>query len=65
MMVTDADQVDRTLMGRFVRGGKALSGQMCLNDDVATGEEGELRDVMSAMSEFYGGVFPGKSCFES
>ena len=64
VMVTDAEQVDSTLVNRFVRQGKPLAGQLCLNDDVSTEDEGELRDVMSAMTELYQGLFPEKSPFE-
>ena len=64
VMVTDAEQVDSTLVNRFVRQKKPLAGQLCLNDDVSTEDEVELRDVMSAMTELYQGLFPGKSQFE-
>ena len=64
VMVTDAEQVDITLVRPFVRGKKPLAGQLCLNDDVSTEDEGELQDVMSAMTELYQGLFPEKSPFE-
>lgn len=64
VMVTDAEQVDSTLVKPFVRHKKPLAGQLCLNDDVSTEDEGELRDVMSAMTELYQGLFPEKSPFE-
>ena len=64
VMVTDAEQVDSTLVNRFVRKKNALAGQLCLNDDVATENEEELQDVMQAMTELYQGLFPEKSPFE-
>jgi hypothetical protein len=64
VMVTDAEQVDSTLVRQFVRGKKPLAGQLCLNDDVTTEDEGELQDVMQAMTELYQGLFPEKSQFE-
>lgn len=64
VMVTDAEQVDATLVNRFVRHKHELAGQLCLNDDVATENEEELQDVMQAMTELYQGLFPEKSPFE-
>ena len=64
VMVTDAEQVDSTLVNRYVRQKKQLAGQLCLNDDVGTDDEGELRDVMNAMTELYQGLFPDKSPYE-
>jgi hypothetical protein len=64
VMVTDAEQVDSTLVRQFVRGKKQLAGQLCLNDDVRTEDEGELLDVMKALTELYRGLFPEKSPFE-
>jgi hypothetical protein len=64
VMVTDAEQVDSTLVRQFVREKKKLAGQLCLNDDVTTEDEGEIQDVMVAMTELYEGLFPEKSQFE-
>jgi hypothetical protein len=64
VMVTDAEQVDSTLVRSFVRGKKQLAGQLCLNDDVSTEDPGELQDMMQAMTELYQGLFPEKSPFE-
>jgi hypothetical protein len=64
VMVTDAEQVDSTLVSRYVRGKKELAGQLCLNDDVATNDPQELADVKQAMTELYEGLFPNPSPFE-
>lgn len=64
VMVTDADQVDSTLTSKYVRGKRALAGQLCLNDDVSTDDEQELMDVKQAMTELYQGLFPEKSPYE-
>ncbi|KAL2437062.1 hypothetical protein ABEF94_016065 [Exophiala dermatitidis] len=64
VMVTDAEQVDSTLVSRYVRGKKELAGQLCLNDDVATNDPQELADVKQAMTELYEGLFPDPSPFE-
>jgi hypothetical protein len=64
VMVTDAEQVDSTLVRPFVRDKKKLAGQLCLNDDVTTEDEGEIQDVMAVMTELYQGLFPEKSQFE-
>lgn len=63
-MVTDADQVDNTLVQYFVRQGKELPGQICLNDDVSATEPEELYNVQQAMTELFRGMFPEKSAFE-
>ena len=64
VMVTDAEQVDSTLVGRYIRGRKQLAGQLCLNDDVSTTDDKELADVQQVMTELYQGLFPEKSPFE-
>jgi hypothetical protein len=64
VMVTDADQVDSTLVRNYVRDGKPMPGQICLNDDVATTDEGELLDVKAAVTELFEGAFPEKRDFE-
>lgn len=63
-MVTDADQIDSTLTRTFVREGKPLPGQMCLNDDVEADDPRELGDILQAMTELFTGLFPEKSVFE-
>lgn len=64
VMVTDAEQVDSTLVNRFVRSKKELAGQLCLNDDVSTSDPLELADVKQAMTELYQGLFPDSSPYE-
>lgn len=64
VMVTDAEQVDSTLVNRFVRNKKELAGQLCLNDDVSTSDPLELADVKQAMTELYEGLFPESSPYE-
>jgi Stealth protein CR4, conserved region 4 len=64
VMVTDAEQIDSTLVHRFIRGKKELTGQLCLNDDVATEDDKELADIQQVMTELYQGLFPEKSPFE-
>jgi hypothetical protein len=44
----------------LVRQEKGLPGQLYLNDDASTQDQGELSDVMSAMTELYKGFFPGE-----
>ncbi|KPI39104.1 3-O-alpha-D-mannopyranosyl-alpha-D-mannopyranose xylosylphosphotransferase [Cyphellophora attinorum] len=64
VMVTDADQVDSTLTRKYVREGKQVPGQMCLNDDVSTTDEAELADTRQAMAELLEGLFPVKADWE-
>ena len=64
VMVTDAEQVDHALVGPYVREGRPLAGQLCLNDDVATDDASELADVKQAMTELYQGLFSQKCRFE-
>jgi hypothetical protein len=64
VMVTDADQVDSTLVRRFIREGKEVPGQLCLNDDVTTEDPAELEDTHQAMAELLGGIFPSKAAWE-
>ncbi|KIW16119.1 hypothetical protein PV08_06170 [Exophiala spinifera] len=58
VMVTDADQIDSTLHRHYIKEKRELPGQMCLNDDVVTEEDQELKDVQQAMRDFLGGLFP-------
>lgn len=64
VMVTDAEQVDSTLVSRFVRSNKELAGQLCLNDDVSTTDPQELADIKQVMTELYQGLFPNPSPYE-
>lgn len=63
-MLTDAEQIDKMLVERYIKNNTPLPGQLCLNDDVDTQEEAELQDIQFAMNEFYEGLFPRKSDFE-
>lgn len=61
VMVTDADQIESTLYRHYVKEQRQMPGQMCLNDDVATTDDQELKDVQSAMIELLQGLFPEPS----
>ncbi|KAB8627267.1 hypothetical protein FH972_026100 [Carpinus fangiana] len=63
MMITDAEQVESTLIKRFKKK-RRMVGQMCLNDDVTTEDEGALEDVKLAITDFYESLFPKASPFE-
>lgn len=63
VMVTDAEQVESTLIKRLVKR-KQRFGQMCLNDDVDTDDDGALQDLQAAMTDLYTGLFPRPSKFE-
>ena len=62
-MVTDAQQAEHTLLRPYIKHNKKV-GQMCLNDDVLTQDEGELEAVRMVMSQLFEGLFPNKSSFE-
>jgi len=62
-MVTDAQQAEHTLLRPYIKHNKKV-GQMCLNDDVVTQDEGELEAVRMVMSQLFEGLFPNKSTFE-
>lgn len=63
VMVTDAEQVETTLINRFVQKHNRV-GQLCLNDDVSTEDERELEDTRNAMTALYRGMFPERSPYE-
>ena len=63
VMVTDAEQIETTLVDRFVKRANKV-GQLCLNDDVTTGDENELEDTKTAMTALYRGLFPERSSYE-
>lgn len=63
VMVTDAEQVDSLLIKRFKKKDK-LVGQLCLNDDVSTTDEVELRELQETLTEMYTQLFPERSSFE-
>ncbi|RVX73032.1 hypothetical protein B0A52_02158 [Exophiala mesophila] len=64
VMITDADQIDSTLYRHFVKEQRPLPGQICLNDDVVTTDEQELKDVQSAIRELLQGLFPEQGVSE-
>ncbi|EDU44515.1 predicted protein [Pyrenophora tritici-repentis Pt-1C-BFP] len=47
-MVTDAQQAEHTLLRPYIKHNKKV-GEMCLNDDVLTQDEGELEAVRMVM----------------
>lgn len=63
IMVTDAEQVETTLIKRLLTKRKQV-GQLCLNDDVSTEDEEELQNLHSAMNTLLEGMFPRPSRFE-
>lgn len=63
VMVTDAEQVEMTLIKRLLTKKKKV-GQLCLNDDVATNDERELEDLHRAMNALFEGLLPEPSRFE-
>jgi hypothetical protein len=62
-MVTDAQQAEHALLGLYIKHGKKV-GQICLNDDIVTQDEGELDAVWEVMSRLFEGLLPEKSSFE-
>jgi hypothetical protein len=62
-MVTDAQQAEHTLLRPYLNHGKKV-GQICLNDDIETQEEGELEAVSEVMTRLFEGLLPEKSKFE-
>lgn len=62
-MVTDAEQAEHTLLRPYVKRQKKV-GQMCLNDDVVTQDEGELEALRKVMSKLFEGLLPEKSSYE-
>lgn len=63
VMVTDAEQVDTTLIKRLLIKKKQV-GQLCLNDDVSTNDHAELKELHSSMTALFEGLFPTPSRFE-
>jgi hypothetical protein len=62
-MVTDAEQVENVLFKRLIKR-KAKVGQLCLNDDVSTEEEGAVADVRRVMMRLLQEMLPEPSDFE-
>jgi hypothetical protein len=63
-MVTDAEQVEHSLLKPYLKHGKKV-GQICLNDDVATNDPLELEKLRKAMSRLFEGLLPKPSSFEN
>ncbi|GIZ49359.1 hypothetical protein CKM354_001238900 [Cercospora kikuchii] len=63
VMVTDAEQVETTLIKRLLTKKKQV-GQLCLNDDVSTQNPTELQDLVKAMTKLFEGLCPSPSRFE-
>lgn len=63
VMVTDAEQVEMTLIKRLLTKKKKV-GQLCLNDDVSTNDERELEELHKAMNALFEGLLPKPSRFE-
>ncbi|KAL2061207.1 hypothetical protein VTL71DRAFT_7480 [Oculimacula yallundae] len=63
VMVTDAEQVDNVLFKRMLKK-RGKVGQLCLNDDVSTDEEGAVADVRKVMMKLLEEMLPEPSRFE-
>jgi len=63
VMVTDAEQVESTVLNRIVKKNKPV-GQLCLNDDVQLEDAQQLQDLQNVMTELYVEMFPYPSQFE-
>ncbi|KXJ88842.1 hypothetical protein Micbo1qcDRAFT_213989 [Microdochium bolleyi] len=64
VMITDAEQVQATLVDRYlsgVQGGRREVGQLCLNDDVDSTDEAELAALQRAMTKLFKGLLPEPS----
>ena len=63
VMVTDAEQIEHKLLERLIRREEKV-GQLCLNDDVETDEDGPVADVRKVMQEVLQQLLPNPSIFE-
>lgn len=63
VMITDAEQAENVLLKRMIQR-KTKVGQLCLNDDVSTDEEGAVANVRSVMMRLLGEMLPEPSQFE-
>lgn len=64
VMVTDAEQIEHKLRERLIKREETV-GQLCLNDDVETDEDGPVADVRKVMQEVLQQMFPEPSIFEN
>jgi hypothetical protein len=62
-MITDAEQVEQRPIEPLVTHNSSV-GQMCLNDDVVTQDEGDLEQLRRSMSRLFEGLLPEKNTFE-
>jgi hypothetical protein len=62
-MITDAEQVEHVLIKPYIKHNKKI-GQLCLNDDVVSQDDGELEALRNAMKRLLKGLLPEKSSFE-
>ncbi|KAF2202346.1 hypothetical protein GQ43DRAFT_369365 [Delitschia confertaspora ATCC 74209] len=62
-MVTDAEQAEHILLRPYIQH-KKKAGQICLNDDVVTTDEGELERLRKVMKALFQGLLPEPSSFE-
>lgn len=63
VMVTDAEQVENTLIKRLLTKDNKV-GQLCLNDDVMSDNKQDLLDLQSTMKALLEGLQPEPSRFE-
>jgi hypothetical protein len=63
MMITDADQIKQVLLKRILKQ-KRHVGQLCLNDDVSTNDEGQIEEIRKSMEKLFKGLVPDPSPFE-
>jgi len=63
LMITDADQIKQVLLKRILKQ-KRLVGQLCLNDDVSTNDEGQIEEIRQSMEKLFKGLVPDPSPFE-
>ncbi|KXS93473.1 hypothetical protein AC579_7085 [Pseudocercospora musae] len=64
VMVTDAEQVETTLIKRLVTKKKKV-GQLCLNDDVSSTDDSDVLALQSTMKALFEGLLPDASQFEA
>lgn len=63
IMVKDPEQAQNVLLNRMLYRSKKV-GQMCLNDDVLTEEEGEVQEVKQIVNKVFTTMFPDKGPHE-
>ncbi|KAF2838867.1 hypothetical protein M501DRAFT_934881, partial [Patellaria atrata CBS 101060] len=63
-MVTDAEQVEHTLIERLLTNNARPVGQLCMNDDVTTDDRDELLSLKRTITRLFRGLLPEPSRFE-